>query len=130
MYNMQRQRNNNYENISSSIPHGGDLKLLSVPVVFLLLRIWSTVIDNIVYYTNEQTWWSYYLKSPGIAALVIMAVSIRLQNNDRYLIAVYRCTPVINNGFSSVCTTCPCRELVTMPKDWSTLSCSVRSLSK
>ncbi|XP_064393999.1 G-protein coupled receptor 157-like [Halichondria panicea] len=69
----KRQRNN-YENISSSsLPQGGDLKLLFVPVVFLLLRIWSTVLDNIVYHTTDEETWLYYLNSPGIAALVIIA---------------------------------------------------------
>ncbi len=58
--------------------------MLFVPVVFLLLRIWSTVLDNIVYHTTDEETWLYYLNSPGIAALVIIAVSSkRLHNNDR-----------------------------------------------
>jgi len=54
--------------------HRGDLKLLFVPILFLLLRIWTTVIDFTVYY-NANGDRMEAIQTRTIAALVILSVS-------------------------------------------------------
>lgn len=57
-----------------------DLKLIFVPLIFLLLRMWSGILDVVLFYQSEQT----RLKFRGTiwnAVFVALAVSLA---NDVY----------------------------------------------
>ena len=60
-------------NVSQS--QGEDLKLLLVPFIFLLLRVWSTALDIYVYYGTSIDDNGKRLKTQAAAALVLLAVS-------------------------------------------------------
>ena len=52
-----------------------DLKLIFVPLIFLLLRIWNAVIDVPVFYLSDEES-SEFTRTQANAALVFLAVSL------------------------------------------------------
>ena len=54
----------------------GDVKLLFVPLIFFLLRIWTSVIDAGLHYTNP-TQEERFKCSTAAAGLTVLAVSQR-----------------------------------------------------
>ena len=50
-----------------------DIKLVFVPVLFLLLRVWNFVLDCLIVYTSEDTA-KDFKESTAAAVLILMAV--------------------------------------------------------
>ena len=64
-----------------------DLKLIFVPLIFLLLRIWSSIIDVPVFYLHDEE----FTKTPVNAALVLLAVSFPIIYMPVAIIKSCRC---------------------------------------
>ena len=52
-----------------------DVKLLFVPLLFLLLRVWNFVLDCLLFYTKDDVA-EDFKESVGIAFLIMMSVSL------------------------------------------------------
>lgn len=51
-----------------------DIKLIFVPIMFLLLRMWSFVLDSVIVYTSDDVA-EDFKNSRAAAALILLSVS-------------------------------------------------------
>ena len=52
-----------------------DMKLVFIPLVFILLRVWSVIVDPFIYFVDDDTRENFRM-SPVAAILFLLRVSI------------------------------------------------------
>ena len=58
----------------------GDVKLLFVPLIFFVLRIWSAIVDAVIFYSSSESMiWERYRASTVAAAIIIISVSCQVK---------------------------------------------------
>lgn len=60
-----------------SWPFLTDIKLLIIPLMFLLLRVWNFALDVAIFYTPESAA-EHFEQSHAAAALIMMSVSLHI----------------------------------------------------
>ena len=58
----------------SAAAKSADWKLVSVPLIYMLLRVWSVVVDIAIYFLPEDAR-THYIQSPVSAVFLILVVS-------------------------------------------------------
>jgi len=71
-HQVTKKRNGSLSLLSSVIR--ADLKLIFVPLIFLLLRIWSFIVDVPAFYLYEEAW-LHFIRTWTTAILVLLSVS-------------------------------------------------------
>ena len=71
---MQFRRNRQLFAGSEDAVKQADLKLVFIPLIFIMLRVWSVIVDPFIYFVDDNTR-EHFRMSPASAILVLLRVS-------------------------------------------------------